>query len=390
MSLTVPYISIKPGYFTLFRLPLESYRSREITPEIRERLRHNQPAGIVSQKARRRISCAIDWMLYLSTDKSFYSPKHKKRFNFKLNFVTLTLASKQQHPDQVIKSQLLNQFLIELKRDFNVDNYIWRAESQKNDNIHFHLITDKFIPWSQLRKSWNRIQEKLGYVSAYRKEMEAWHNGGFRARPELFKRWSLQQQKQAYKTGHKGNWSNPNSTDIHSVTKVKNLSAYISKYMAKETDYTLKPIAKRQKTVMNAKGERNVFTVTCVERVPLYRPIEGKLWGLSHKLSKLKSVVLLASGQIAEEIHQLWKRYGSKIKVKDYYSVLYMNMKSWLNASVPAIKKAFDNRLADIVRGEVDSQVLQSVFDRPPPVVVKVNLHSQLSISFNGSTAFGI
>ena len=36
-----------------------------------------------------------------------------------------------------------------------------------------------------------------------------------------------------FEYGKKTNWSDPNTTDIHSVYKINNLAAYLSKYMAK-------------------------------------------------------------------------------------------------------------------------------------------------------------
>lgn len=117
-----------------------------------------------------------------------------------LGFVTLTLSSAQRHDDRWIKRNMLNRFLQELKRQYNVKNVVWRAEKQKNGNIHFHILVDGWIDWEPLRMLWNQIQEENGYLEPFAK-----------------------------KYGHR----NPNSTDIHSLKSVRNPAAYITKYMTK-------------------------------------------------------------------------------------------------------------------------------------------------------------
>lgn len=356
---------------TFFSVPVDKKVYEPPSREVRERLRNNSTNGEISRKARRRISTAIDWMLYLSTDKKFYSPKHKRTFNFKLNFITLTLSSKQRHSDQVIKNRLLNQFLLEIKLNHNVKRYLWRAEAQSNGNIHFHVITDKFIPWSTLRKCWNRIQNKLGYVDAYRCEMLEYYKDGFKVREGLVKTWNVQSQKRAYKAGLRGNWSNPNSTDVHSIYKIRNLSAYLSKYFTKEGKTKLKPTGAARKYVTQQGAERNVFTVKCVERVPLFRPIDGKLWGLSHSLSKLGGIILEMSSNINDELTLLYNKYKSKFKFFDYYTIFYAPIKKWLNSSLPCTYNAFRYRLAEVVQSESITGVSMSLFsDSSPPMAM--------------------
>lgn len=379
MSLTIPYISIKPGYLTFFAVPQYETPKLAITPEIRANLRKNSPDGKISMKSKRRISTAIDWLLYLSNPKKFYSPKHKKTFSFRLNFITLTLASKQIHSDQEIKSKLLNQFLIELKRDHNVRKYIWRAESQRNDNIHFHVVTDRFIPWSTLRKSWNRIQAKLGYVDAYRHEMLEHHKNGFRSRPELFKTWDLQSQKRAHKAGMRGNWSNPNTTDVHAIYKIRNLSSYLSKYFTKEDKYKLKSTGDSRDYVTEHNGERTVLTVTCVERVPLLRPINGKLWGLSHSLSKLRGIILEITWNIQQELDRLYNSNKAKFRFNDYYTVFYCPVKQWLTDRLPNTLAAFRSQLADLVSSETANSLGLNLFSGGSPPLAMESSNNALN-----------
>lgn len=156
----------------------------------------NRNNGELSMKAIRRIKCYVNWLIYLARTKRVYMKDTKKHFRFRVNFITLTLSSKQEHSDREIKSKMLRPFLRILVDRWGVVNYLWKAETQGNGNIHFHITADQFIHHREIRDTWNTIQETLGYVT---------------------------------RSGIK----DPNSTDVHSVKQVRNLASYISKYIAK-------------------------------------------------------------------------------------------------------------------------------------------------------------
>ncbi len=256
----------------------------------------NAHNGLISQKAARKIKNSIDWLLCVARPKHFYSSYYNSNFTFKLSFITLTLSSTQIHSDNVIKETLLNQFLIEARKKWNVDKYLWRAETQVNGNIHFHIVTDRFIPHSELRDVWNRIQNKLGYVDRYREEMRSFHKGGFRVRQELLNKWSYKNQLRAYRTGSRKDWNSPNSTDIHSIWKVKNLSAYLSKYCTKNDN--------------------------C-------RAVEGRLWGLSQSLTAMRGFAIPISNEITEELSLIGASDKSRLFESDYFSVFFVNVNDW-------------------------------------------------------------
>ncbi|MGV4586845.1 rolling circle replication-associated protein, partial [Ornithobacterium rhinotracheale] len=62
-----------------------------------------------------------------------------------LSFVTLTLPSAQKHHDRVLR-KILAKYLDHLKKVYGLKNYLWKAETQKNGNIHFHVLIDTQIP----------------------------------------------------------------------------------------------------------------------------------------------------------------------------------------------------------------------------------------------------
>ena len=283
----LPYVGIRPSSLSLYSRPETKIHRSEKQRYTELNLVHTDHQGLISFKAEKRIRNAIDWLLEITPNKKFYAPKYKKYYDFKINFITLTLASKQIHSDQVIKSQLLNHFLIECKKKWGVCNFLWRAESQRNGNIHFHVCTDRFIPWLELRNNWNRIQNKLGYVDRFH-----------------------------VKHRHRS----PNSTDVHSIKKIKNIAAYLSKYCTKNSDN---------------------------------RSIEGKLWGLSTQLSRIKANVQMIFSGLADEIDKIADAFPKHVKVFDYATVIYCRSQDWLKMQVPIIKRLHENFIKAI-RGDPD------------------------------------
>lgn len=242
----------------------------------------------MSTKANRRVRLAIDWMCLMAKNKHVESDRTRAAFTFKLNFITLTLSSKQIHSDNEIKSTLLNQFLIELRQSYSCKYYLWRAESQRNGRIHFHIVTDVFVPWRALRTKWNRIQNKLGYVDRY-----------------------------TSRTGK----SDPNSTDVHAIKHIKNLPAYLSKYCAKNAHGYTVVTTLAQETPFKPKSWLTYKHPKLNTVAKFYRQIHGRLWGLSQSLSALKSCRQEISEEINRELEVLKAKAPEKVKFKQYIGI---------------------------------------------------------------------
>lgn len=118
------------------------------------------------------------------------------RLKCQASFITLTLPSKQIHEDNEIKRHILQPFIAECKRVLKLTHYIWTAETQKNGNIHFHIITPTYINKYILQKTWNRHLETLGYITRCKT-------------------------------------NNPPSTNIKGVKETGKAIAYITKYISK-------------------------------------------------------------------------------------------------------------------------------------------------------------
>ena len=211
----------------------------------------------------------------------------EKKFKFNINFITLTLPASQEHSDDEIKSVALNNFLNICRKRYNLGEYVWKAESQINGNIHFHIVTDTYIRYDKIQEAWNSSVELLTCGNVETKKMEGYVT------------------RFANKIGHRF----PNSTDVHSVKHVKKIASYISKYMSKNRSFhcigELRIIDGKEKEILygsdqyrNEEGGKKKGKVIANIIAGPCRRIQGKLWFLSRGLSQCKPV------RINEDEHQ--------------------------------------------------------------------------------------
>jgi len=231
---------------------------------------NNKGNGFISKKGQSNLEKAVYHFLY-SVDPAIVNEGKNKH---KVTFLTLTLPSsqKKQHSDKDIKEQCLNQFLTEIRTEFQVSKYIWKCEKQEKGDFHIHLLTDKFLPWREMRTKWNRICNKLGYVYEYHKRFKDLSFTDYRKirlQESKYKGKLSQKQEQeikrAFKKGHETNWMDPNSVDVESLRKAGNVAAYVSKYMSKEH-----------------KESANLEDLK----------VDGRIWYSSQAIAKMKNLII--------------------------------------------------------------------------------------------------
>lgn len=221
----------------------------------------------LSKKAKVRLQNSINWMTACSAKRRVSIDEGKTHFYFRVAFVTLTLPCLQFHTHAEIKSKCLNRFLTDMRRFHGIENYVWKAELQKNGNIHFHLTFDKFVHYMQIRKLWNNAIAKLGYIGEYANKFQNMNLNQYTAWRQKNSPASKERIKRAYAYGVSTNWQSPNSTDVKNVKNVEDLSAYLSKYLTK-------PI------VDDKSNESQRLSA---------ESFEGRTWFCSTSLSRLKS-----------------------------------------------------------------------------------------------------
>jgi hypothetical protein len=240
--------------------------------------------GFLNLNAIKRLKRSIELIIAIAIEKEATNFKSNQKFKFKVNFITLTLPGPQgTRTDKQIKKEILDVWFKAAKRRFNLSSYVWRAERQKNGNLHFHIVSDCYIPFDQLRDSWNNRLERMGFIS----EFEKLH-------------------------GHR----HPNSTDVHSIKKVRDLAAYMVKYMCK-----LK------------KNEQR---------------IDGKVWDCSTNLKRKDSVEFIIDGETEQLITNAIEVHNCKFKKTDNCTLVFYNEYQFAQAITGRHRTAYDEWLNSI------------------------------------------
>jgi len=278
-------------------------------------------SGKMSEHGRKRMKRAINLLIAAAQWKTATDYKTGKEYRFLINFITLTLPTPQgKHSDRDIKKQILDPWIKKAKRKWSLKSYVWRAEKQGNGNIHFHICSDIFIPYQQLRDTWNESLEALGFVSEYEKK-------------------------------HKHR--NPNSTDIHAVKNINNLAGYIVKYMSKD-HVTKKELAAisavrfAHGTAARAKAQKALDKCLNLSEEPL----DGKVWDCSTNL-KIKGNCELF---LEDEQEQIWKeereRNAKQVIDKNRFSLITYRRSDFMRMLRGPIKARW-NEYLKVIRDHV-------------------------------------
>lgn len=266
--------------------------SRGKSEASQENLKDNKVKGRLSYKSASRLANMVhNWANCVTA----YCELENRSIDDFLTFVTLTLSAKQSHNDLEIKRELLNPFLIYAKRKWGVKTFIWKAEPQKNENIHFHLIFDRKVHWREIRDTWNGLQDRIGYLTEFEK-----------------------------KHGHR----DPNSTDIHSLYKDKkgntlfSVAAYMAKYISKNEESD--------------------------------RPLLGRVWGCSDNLKLLQNFTDYSDNELSE-IWNFFKSIGFKEIKKEYFGMIcgsyQKNLKTFFPVFWQKLQEFYRKQFFEIVQG---------------------------------------
>lgn len=206
----IPYFQIRNKALLYYELP-DVQPARVFKPGIKKAY-----SGTVTIGARKRLQQAIDILIQKSPARLVYNPVTQKNFPFTINFITLTFSCSRFIDGKEGYKNMMKPFL-RFMRKRGAFSYVWKAEFQDEKDyqgkykenrgqLHYHIASNQFIPWNDMRRQWNRLQRKNGYLEEY-----------------------------GLKHGH----YNANSTDVHSVYKINDIVAYLSKYMCKEATKVL-------------------------------------------------------------------------------------------------------------------------------------------------------
>lgn len=254
--------------------------------------KHNKIAATSYEYNHIKYWSSNDYMKELTTFKKSFKNKHL------CTFVTLTLPAKQQHSDVEITKFCLNPFFSYCRKFFKVRYFCWKKELQKNGNLHFHIVTDRYIDHKCLRAAWNRclnrgfvdgVEDPFDYVTRYHNNMTTFFADGWNPKKmfdyyrksekvqelaandfkdvnvyclksaeyeqslcryaQLEYNKGLQNYNDEIKKSEAERWTNPNSTDISAVHSAKSVSAYVAKYLTKDVSDCPEVVAYQQEVL---------------------------------------------------------------------------------------------------------------------------------------------
>ena len=321
-------LSINPYYCVLYshkpKDPLRQYDKYEPTEE-EQKLIELRKANLTIKKSSnnlsitsaRKLKKAISYMEVTSKFKVIPSSIVGKKVAFRLAFITLTLPSTQIHKDSEIKKQCLDIFLQALRDKYKVVKYVWRAEIQKNGNIHYHLVIDRFIHHKDIRRLWIKYVNRLGYVDNY------------------------------YMNTRK---HNPPCTEIKAAKSSKMMRAYMAKYLTKTVDTKEKDGA--------AQG---------------IRIIDGRQYGISRYLMEQKAIVI---SSLCEEFKAIGRAISkaAEVKLSDKFHSVFMYTEKVYRSIIQYLDRSVTN-LDEVVNGYSVNDYFELLQENPSRINIVPNLN---------------
>lgn len=298
--INIPHISIHPNNIATYS---QIYTDEgTLYTSGREGIKNDKRTNIhkLSPNAKKKLNRAITYMTHIADTKQIKGRRYSGTFKFKISFVTLTLSATQIHTDNEIKKKCLEPFLDYMRKMYNAKRFVWKAERQKNGNIHFHILFDVYVPYEVIRKKWNQYQNNLGYINTYYSN----HNIDL------------------CNNNYQSLLSSVNSTDVHSVKKVRDLAKYMCKYMLKNT--------KNNRIRMKRKPEHGVkkffkgmFSVSGGAKKYLMQYVNtGRIWSCSYDLVNLKGGTDLISSCYDNELNILIDSGKCFVKREAYFTYI--------------------------------------------------------------------
>ena len=312
--------TISPRRITVYTDRSAAQRDQILPRETDQNLTRGIYNGYISPATRRHIRRTVGtWIRsiwhYRTTIKKRWDPGKPYPI-----FLTLTLPSPQVHDDREINRKCLQPFLQQLKRQHGITHYFYRAEAQENGNLHYHILTDRYIDKGDLQIAWNKCLNVLGYEDRY------------------------------YETTGQ---INPPSTDVHrmvdkikdkktgewrSVDPIEYLLDYVTDCARLEEDddpLMLQPAKPRILIGKYRQQDGTVITYTT-------RPISGRVWGMSDPVREVKEPRMECTPQIWGSLKKATERGELREVVLDHATLFFGPIHDTLRRSRGWLSKLID------------------------------------------------
>lgn len=222
--------------------------------------------GKVTAGVRKRLTKAVNLLLQMTKPAFIKNPVTNQYQYHTISFITLKITSAENITGRMAYDNCFNHFLDWLTRTNGTKLFVWKLELEKRGQVHYHITTPDFIDYRLIRKKWNSLLRKAGYLDDYAKE-----HGHYDA----------------------------NSTDIHEVNHVTNLAPYLVKAFADSIE-----AAEKIKKTRNGKNTDQIGAEMGKDQQN-DTGTDGKIWGCSELLSAAKYVTFACGHRHFEAIESL-------------------------------------------------------------------------------------
>lgn len=305
--------------------PYDEYKKLKNKENSLDNLNQGQKRGNqISRATQRKIRNRVFYMNLISEEKSRINKKgHTLKYN--LTFFTVTISGECLGGIKESNKKLLNTLLMDLRRNCNMLNYIWRLELQENGKIHYHIITDASVNYKYLRHVWNRIQIEAGTMEAFTQKFSKMSYNQYaeymiKEYPNIK---NISKLPEWYAKGRREKWENPNSVDVKYINDFRQINYYISKYISKSQDEDSPETEEVKPELLN-----------------------GRIWGSSQELANAQQITHHLQ-DVAEFAYFASMKHLNEVEViEDYCSYIRVD---WVQmfGLFPWIKQTIKERLTE-------------------------------------------
>ena len=128
--------------------------------------------GVLSPGAAKNMNRAFDNLLTASRRGQVYNRYIRKAVNFQLNMITLTIPDNVKVTTKFANNRLLKLFLQRLERHSLATYkkpvlYKWKLELQQRGQIHWHIITNRWVSKEWVQMTWTALLWDSGLMRDY-------------------------------------------------------------------------------------------------------------------------------------------------------------------------------------------------------------------------------
>jgi hypothetical protein len=347
--ITIPVVQVRPNMIMIYPYTLwpsgyapgrreSAFGSYDNDQSVSNDLFEGKTAysGQLTSHSRKRLQKCINLLVAIAKPKRVAPPIVTKAFTFSVNFITLTLPAAQGSvTDKELKKGCLDPWIKSMKRKHQMKSYVWRAERQFNGNVHFHIISDAYLPQDDVRNDWNRQLSKFHFIDKF---------------------------------AEKHNYKTPNSTDVHAIHKIDNLAAYMVKYMSKDSSTHLTELnAKLQQQGKEPiQPEKHDFRKV-IDQPKWDTPINGKVWDCSENLKAKDRCEVEADSSIRQEVNEIVHEKKLRFINTEHCTIIFSGkskMQSLLKGELLKLYLSYLHRISNydqlkIERKAADLEVLR-------------------------------